>query len=59
MEEGFIQDLDNGWAFMPKWITGAMETGFMGTAKTRNKETIPIKTMRCESCGLLESYAKH
>lgn len=42
------------------WVEGEPELGWFGVAmKVPHKSTsIPIATLRCASCGYLESYAR-
>lgn len=57
MEDGFL--LDRGHynsEQLVRWIKGKAETGFWGL-KTWGKESLPVSTYRCPSCGYLESYA--
>ena len=39
------------------WFSGRPEWSFWGGLKLRGRKRIYVQTMRCVSCGYLESYA--
>lgn len=51
-EQGFIALRANGEEEREEWGTGI---NFLGTGLNKN---IPVTTLRCKNCGLLESFAK-
>ena len=57
MEEGFLLDKTHGANLSSHWIAGAPERSFWTGVKVRGKRLVPVRTFRCTSCGLLESYA--
>ena len=57
MTEGFVIDQGDGnSAKLPRWQAGAPDKRWWGlkTDKSAQKE---VTTVRCDRCGLLESYA--
>ena len=42
---------------VPTWVAGALQKGWLGGLKIKGGRELPVVTYRCESCGLLESYA--
>ena len=63
MEEGFIVDYgQSGIARVASWIQGAPEPaklfGLKNGYKVAGKLAVPLRTVRCTSCGYVESYAK-
>lgn len=57
MEEGFLLDKTHGGNLSGQWIAGPPERSFWGV-KVHGKRIIAVRTFRCTSCGLLESYAR-
>lgn len=58
MEAGFIPDVSYGAVLRTAWLEGVPEKGLLGSLKMRGKRRIEITTLRCTSCGYLESYAR-
>jgi hypothetical protein len=60
MEEGFSMDIrQSNIASQQKWIEGYPEKSFLSLGlKIKGKKALPISTLRCQSCGFLESYAR-
>jgi hypothetical protein len=56
MEPGFIADRGYGDWSQPKWSAGPPQRRWWGL-KAPPKDAIPVITMRCPRCGVLESYA--
>lgn len=58
MEEGFLIDSGDGNApTVAAWHRGRPEKKWWGL-KTSKADKLQITSWRCNSCGLLESYAK-
>ena len=57
MEEGFILDVTHGHRLASHWVAGAPEKSFWLGIKVRGKRLLVVRTLRCKSCGYLESYA--
>ena len=58
MEPGFVADATYGGNVQEKWGPGVPEVTFWTGLKTEKKKLLPVTTMRCPSCGALESYAR-
>jgi hypothetical protein len=58
MQEGFILDQGHGARFASAWIEGPPEKSFWTGVSLKGKKRIAVQTLRCPSCGYLESYAK-
>ena len=56
MKEGYVPEMSSAHTGRNRWIPGPPEVGFLGLS-TRGKDILEIRTFRCPSCGLLESYA--
>ena len=57
MEEGFLLDKTHGANLNSHWVAGAPDRSFWTGVKVRGKRLVAVRTFRCTSCGLLESYA--
>jgi hypothetical protein len=58
MEEGLVLDKGHGGELnVPEWLEGPPERSFWFGIKTKGKERFAIRTLRCQRCGYLESYA--
>lgn len=61
MEEGFIPDVSQGACLQAQWHPGPPEKatffGLPAGTKVDRKRMLPIRTLRCTSCGRLLSYA--
>ena len=57
MEEGFLLDKTHGANLNSHWVAGAPDRSFWTGVKVHGKRLVPVRTFRCTSCGLLESYA--
>ena len=58
MEKGFVLDHSYGSVIQSKWIEGPPERSFWTGIKTSGRRLIPPVTYRCQTCGLLQSYAR-
>lgn len=58
MEQGFVLDMTYGAQRVSEWVRGAPEKSFWTKIKAPATGRIPIGTLRCTSCGFLESYAR-
>ncbi len=58
MEQGFVLDNAHAARVVSQWAPGAPLKSFWTGTKVPDKETLPIGTYRCSSCGYLESYAR-
>ena len=57
MHEGFIADYTHGGIMQEQWVQGPPEKSFWFGTKVYTKERYRVTTVRCASCGYLESYA--
>jgi hypothetical protein len=58
MEVGFVGDAVQGRIVRPAvWYSGRPEWSFWGGLKLKERKMIYVQTLRCTSCGYLESYA--
>ena len=59
MEAGFTGDQGNNGNFMTVqvWYSGRPQWSFWRGLKLKGRRQIYVQTMRCTSCGYLESYA--
>lgn len=58
MSRGFI--VDKGEQNRPgvaRWVEGLPEKSFWTGLKLKGRRQVPVTVLRCERCGLLESYA--
>ena len=58
MEEGFVLDNTYGAYVQSTWVEGPPVRSFWVGLRLKGREQVPVRTMRCEKCGYLESYAK-
>lgn len=58
MEPGLILDATYGGSLQEQWVSGTPDTTFWQGLKIDKQELIPVTTMRCPTCGALESYAR-
>ena len=59
MEPGFVMDRAHySVPTVASWVEGAPERSFWTGLKTRDRETFPVISYRCENCGYLEAYAR-
>ena len=58
MVQGFIMDCTYGARLVSQWAEGPPQKSFWGVTKRPADKPIPIGTIRCNSCGFLESYAR-
>jgi hypothetical protein len=58
MEEGFVPDSSYAALLRSAWVEGKPEKNLLGSLKVKGRRTFPIVTLRCQACGLLESYAR-
>jgi hypothetical protein len=56
MESGFIADRTNGSWTQEKWSPGQAVLHWWGMEKPEGG--VPVTTMRCPRCGVLESFAR-
>jgi DNA-directed RNA polymerase subunit RPC12/RpoP len=59
MEPGYVADLAHGGYVQENWSSGTPKPSFWFGLKVDTEHSIPITTLRCPSCGYLESYASH
>jgi hypothetical protein len=58
MDEGALLVKDsNGGRGATQWLEGAIERTFFRGIKISGRKLLPIKSWRCNRCGLLETYA--
>ena len=57
MEEGFVLDQTYGSYAQAAWIEGPPTRSFWTGVKMKGREQHPVTTLRCATCGYLESYA--
>jgi hypothetical protein len=58
MELGLIPDRTYGAIVQSEWWEGLPEMSWLGSLKPKGKRSYPVVTLRCVSCGYLESYAR-
>lgn len=58
MVEGVTIDNTYGSRGVTNWLEGAPKWSFWLGLMLNGKKPIAISTLRCTSCGFLESYAK-
>ncbi len=60
LEPGFVTDrTQHGSPTEQEWVEGKLETSFWTGIKTEGRDRYAVRTLRCERCGYLESYATH
>ena len=57
METGFIADESHGRRLQEQWDGGLPKSNFWTGLKVDRKHSLPVITLRCPKCGMLESYA--
>jgi hypothetical protein len=57
MEVGFVPDLREGGSSQQVWCPGEPKKSFWTGLKVKADQLVPVKTLRCPTCGYLESYA--
>jgi len=57
MEDGYVGDLTPNGYRQQIWHPGEPQRSFWGGLKMKKELCVPVKTLRCPSCGYLESYA--
>jgi hypothetical protein len=57
MHEGFLLDRSHNAVRVAQWAEGAPEYWLLRVLKMRGRRKLPVRTFRCATCGLLESYA--
>ena len=57
MEEGFLLDTSYGAYLATHWVSGPPQRSFWTGVKMRGRRKQLVRTFRCTTCGLLESYA--
>lgn len=57
MAEGFIVDDVQGWRKPAAWVEGPPKKSIWFGLALRGRRRIPVRTLRCDRCGFLESYA--
>ena len=58
MAEGFVIDNTYGGRAVSTWLEGTPTKSMWVGVALDGKKPIDVTTMRCTSCGFLESYAK-
>ena len=58
MLPGFIADMNaSSFSVQEKWSPGEPVVSFWTGLHVDKKKAIPVSTLRCPKCGMLESYA--
>ncbi len=57
MEEGFVLDRTYGANLQSMWIDGEPKKSFWTGVVMKDRQQIPVTTLRCAECGYLESFA--
>jgi hypothetical protein len=57
MEEGFLIDANQNMATVTHWADGAPSFYFLKILRMKGRRKLPVRSLRCRKCGLLESYA--
>ena len=57
MEAGFVGDRWENGCQQQIWVRGAPQRSFWTGLKVRKDQIVPVITVRCPTCGYLESYA--
>jgi hypothetical protein len=57
MEVGYVVDANQSGYQQQKWSPGEPEPNFWMGLKLAKDQVLPVTTLRCPSCGYLESYA--
>jgi hypothetical protein len=57
MESGWVADYTHGGIQRESWSLGEPQPSVWTGLKVERDQVIPITTLRCPSCGYLESYA--
>ncbi len=55
---GFTAELTGGPPMVGFWVEGEPKKAWFGLRLPKQKEWIPIATLRCSVCGYIESYAR-
>ena len=58
LQPGFIEDTGEATLGYVRWIEGALELGFSGSAKRRKRPRRQIDAYRCTRCDHLELFAR-
>jgi hypothetical protein len=57
MEVGYVPDAtEYGWA-QQMWHPGTPQRSWRGLKGMKKNQCVPVTTLRCPTCGYLESYA--
>jgi len=57
MEIGYLIDTNQRGLQQQQWCPGTPKPSFWMGLKVKKGEAVPVATLRCPSCGYLESYA--
>jgi len=57
MEHGFVADAKQGGFMQQHWSPGEPQESFWTGLKLNSDELCLVTTLRCPTCGYLESYA--
>lgn len=57
MEKGFVADGNRSGDAQQRWDAGEPVSTFWSGLKVDRKHELPVITLRCPKCGMLESYA--
>jgi hypothetical protein len=59
MDEGFVLDRYHHSSLTQEtWVEGPPQRSFWWGLTLKDRETLPVATFRCRSCGYLEGYAR-
>jgi hypothetical protein len=57
LERGYLLDHGYGLTYPAAWVAGEPEWSRWSGLKLKNKQKMPVITLRCPRCGRLESFA--
>jgi predicted nucleic-acid-binding Zn-ribbon protein len=57
MESGWVADKTQGGLTQQNWSAGEPQPSFWTGLKVEKDQVVPVTTLRCPTCGYLESYA--
>jgi len=57
MESGWVADKTQAGLMQQNWSAGEPQPSFWTGLKVEKDQVVPVTTLRCPTCGYLESYA--